>query len=106
MAFGSLGMLLAQRTRSPEAVQGLLPLLTVLMFLSSMSLPRDLVSAGWFRSVATFNPLSYLIEGQRSLMITGWNAQALEFAAAIAVAIMIPALTATVTGLRAASVAR
>lgn len=106
LAFGSLGMLIAQRTRSPEAVQGLLPLLTVFMFLSSMSLPRGDISTAWVRAVASFNPISYLIEGQRSLLVTGWDAQALLFAAVIAAAIVIPAVIATVGGLRAASVAR
>ena len=106
LAFGSLGMLIAQKTRSPEAVQGLLPLLTVFMFLSSMSLPRDLISTGWVQTVASFNPISYLIEGQRSLLVTGWDGQALGFAAATAAAILLPALAATVVGLRAASVAR
>ena len=32
-------------------------------FLSSMSLPRDLIAVDWFRTVATWNPASYLIEG-------------------------------------------
>ena len=31
----------------------------------------------WFRDVATINPVSYMIEGLRSLVIEGWNAQAL-----------------------------
>jgi ABC-2 type transport system permease protein len=106
LAFGSLGMLIAQKTRSPEAVQGLLPLLTVFMFLSSMSLPRDLITTSWVQTVASFNPISYVIEGQRSLLVTGWDGHALGYAAAIAVAILVPALFATVSGLRAASVAR
>ena len=106
LAFGSLGMLLAQKTRSPEAVQGLLPLLTVFMFLSSMSLPRGLISTGWVRTVASFNPISYVIEGQRSLLVNGWDGQALGFAAAVAVAILVPAVFVTVAGLRAASVSR
>ena len=82
LAFGSVGMLIAQKTRSPEAVQGLLPLLTVFMFLSSMSLPRDLITTGWVQTVASFNPISYVIEGQRSLLVTGWDGQALGYAAA------------------------
>jgi ABC-2 type transport system permease protein len=32
-------------------------------FLSSMSMPRDLIAVHWFRTVATWNPASYLIEG-------------------------------------------
>jgi len=30
----------------------------------------------WFRDVATLNPVSYMIEGLRTLVIGGWDAQA------------------------------
>ena len=42
----------------------------ILLFLSSAVLPRDLIAQDWFRTVATINPVSYLIEGLRSLIIT------------------------------------
>lgn len=88
-AFGALGTFFALRTGSGEAVQGLFPLLFVGLFLSSMNLPRNLIETDWFRIVATFNPVSYLIEGVRSLIIEGWDAQALAlgfgFAGLIAV---------------------
>ena len=48
-----------------------------LFFLSSMSLPRNLIAVDWFRTVATWNPASYLIEGLRCLVITGWDGTAL-----------------------------
>jgi ABC-2 type transport system permease protein len=80
IAFGSLGAFFALRTGSGEAVQGLFPLLFVGLFLSSMNLPRNLIEADWFRIVATFNPISYLIEGLRSLIIVGWDLQALALA--------------------------
>ncbi len=80
IAFGSLGAFLALRTGSGEAVQGLFPLLFVCLFLSSMNLPRNLIEIDWFRFAATVNPVSYLIEGIRSLIITGWDAQALVLA--------------------------
>ena len=43
----------------------------------------------WFRDVATVNPVSYLIEGVRSLIITGWDAQALALGFGIAAAIAV-----------------
>ena len=46
---------------------GALPVLFVLLFLSSMNAPRNLIEVDWFRTVATVNPVSYLIEGVRSL---------------------------------------
>jgi len=76
-AFASLGALMALRFGTGEAVQGIFPLLFVTVFLSSSSLPRNLIKVEWFREVATYNPVSYLIEGIRSLIITGWDAQAL-----------------------------
>ncbi len=72
-AFGALGAVMALRTGSGEAVQGLFPLLFVMFFLSSLNLPRNLIEIGWFRTVATWNPVSYLIEGLRSLVLTGWD---------------------------------
>ena len=57
LGFGAIGTLMALRTGSPEAVQGLFPLLfVVLFFLSSMNLPRNLIEVDWFRTVATCNP--------------------------------------------------
>jgi ABC-2 type transport system permease protein len=77
LGFGTLGILLALRTGSGEAVQSAFPLLFFLLFLSSMNLPRNLISINWFRDLATVNPVSYMIEAMRSLVIEGWNGQAL-----------------------------
>jgi ABC-2 type transport system permease protein len=87
-AFASLGGLLALRFGTGEAVQGVFPLLFVTLFLSSSSLPRNLIKATWFRDVATYNPISYLLEALRSLVITGWNAQALELGIGFTIAIL------------------
>ena len=58
-------------------MQGLFPLFFVFLFLSSMNLPRNLIEHDWFRTIATLNPVSYLIEGFRSLFISGWDGEAL-----------------------------
>ncbi len=94
LGFGGIGAFLALRTGSGEAVQGLFPVLFVFLFLSSMALPRHLIEIDWFRTVATYNPVSYLIEGVRSLVIEGWNAQALALGFGVALAIVVLSLTA------------
>ena len=58
-------------------MQGLFPLFFVFLFISSMDMPRNLIAVTWFRDVATANPVSYLIECVRSLIITGWDGEAL-----------------------------
>ena len=90
VGFASIGALLATRTGSSQAVQGMFPLIFVLFFLSSMSMPRNLIGVDWFRTVATWNPISYLVEGLRSLVIVGWDGTALArgFAAALAITVL------------------
>jgi ABC-2 type transport system permease protein len=90
VAFGALGCAAALRTGSGEAVQGLFPLFFVFLFLSSSNLPRNLLKTGWFHTVATWNPISYLVEGFRSLYIFGWDGTALwrGFAVALGLALL------------------
>ncbi len=77
LCFGALGAWLAYRTGSGETIQALFPVLFVFLFISSMNAPRDLIGVEWFRIAATLNPVSYMIECVRSLIITGWDWQAL-----------------------------
>jgi ABC-2 type transport system permease protein len=92
LGFGALGAFLALRTGSGEAVQGLFPVIFVFLFISSMNTPRDLIAVDWFRWVATANPVSYLIECVRSLIITGWDAEALLLGFGVAIAITVVSL--------------
>ncbi|HEX5798553.1 MAG TPA: ABC transporter permease [Gaiellaceae bacterium] len=92
VGFGALGIFLALRTGSGEAIQGLFPLLFVFLFISSMNAPRDLIEVDWFQAAATANPVSYLLELVRSLIITGWDAQALALGFTVAIVIAACAL--------------
>ena len=100
LGFGAVGTFMALRTGSGEAVQGLFPLLFVFLFLSSMNMPRNLIEIDWFRAVAGVNPVSYMLEGMRSLIISGWDVQALALAAAFAVALTVVGLLASAAALR------
>ena len=100
LGFGALGAFAALRTGSGEAVQGLFPVFFVFLFLSSMNLPRNLIDIDWFRAAATVNPVSYLIECVRSLIITGWDGEALALGFGIAGAIMVVALALAAASLR------
>ena len=99
IGFGALGAFAALRTGSGEAVQSLFPAFFVFLFLSSMNMPRNLIEIGWFRTLATMNPVSYLIECVRSLIIVGWDAQALALGFGIAIAIMVVSLALATTAL-------
>jgi ABC-2 type transport system permease protein len=100
VGFGGIGLIMALRTGSGEAVQGMFPLMFVLLFFSSMALPRDLIEQDWFRFLATINPVSYLIEAIRSLMITGWDPEALGLGFGIAIVLAVVTITIAAFSLR------
>jgi ABC-2 type transport system permease protein len=100
LGFGALGAFAALRTGSGEAVQSLFPAFFVFLFLSSMNIPRNLISITWFRDVATANPVSYLLECVRSLIITGWDGEALALGFGIAAAITVSAVALASWALR------
>jgi ABC-2 type transport system permease protein len=100
LAFGCIGAFVALRSGSGEAVQGVFPLFFAALFLSSMSLPRNLIETDWFRTVATWNPVSYMLEAIRSLVITGWDAEALALGFACAGGVALIALLAASSALR------
>src|SRR4051794_9535778 len=100
LAFASLGAFIGLRTGSGEAVQGVFPLFFVFLFLSSSSLPRDLIEHDWFRTIATYNPVSYLFEGLRSLILFGWQAEALALGFGFAAVIAIIGVVGSASALR------
>jgi ABC-2 type transport system permease protein len=93
LAFGGIGAWAALRTGSTESVQSLFPVFFVFLFISSMNIPRNLISASWFRDAATANPVSYLLECVRSLIITGWNGEALALGFGILTIVGVIALS-------------
>jgi ABC-2 type transport system permease protein len=92
LAFGAVGAFLALRTGSGEAIQALFPVLFVFLFISSMNAPRNLIGVDWFRIAATLNPVSYMIECVRSLIIEGWDAQALALGFGVVIVLAAVAL--------------
>jgi ABC-2 type transport system permease protein len=100
LGWAGVGVLLALRTGSGEAVQSQFPVIFFLLFLSSMNLPRNLIETEWFRIGATLNPVSYMIEGLRSLIISGWDAQALALGFGFALALVVVSLGASAVALR------
>lgn len=93
LAFGSLGATIAIRTGSTESVQSMFPVFFVFLFISSMNIPRNLITTTWFRWAATANPVSYLLECVRSLIITGWDGQALGLGFGILAVIAVAGLS-------------
>jgi ABC-2 type transport system permease protein len=82
-AVGAWAAGIGLRTGSQEAVQNSFPLVFILLFMSSAFFPTSLMK-GWYEDVAENNPLTWMIDGARELVIDGfsWSAAAQTLAVA------------------------
>ncbi|HVL47706.1 MAG TPA: ABC transporter permease [Candidatus Thermoplasmatota archaeon] len=75
VAWASIGSFIALTTRSPEATEGMTILFLPLLYLTTGSMPLGLLPDG-FRDIVVLNPVTYVIEGIRALLLDGWAAPA------------------------------
>ena len=87
IGFGAIGQAIALRAKNASTVQGIFPIVLVILFVSSAFFPRDLLSAP-ADSIARFNPLSYLADGLRDPIIStiSWAPVLEGLAAAVGIA--------------------
>ena len=72
LAFSGFGYAVALKTGNPAAVGSVFLLFFPFLFLTSSYVPRSQLS-GWLDRVASANPVTYLLEGLRSLVSEGWD---------------------------------
>ena len=73
MSIGGIGSAIALRTGQASIVQGLFPLVFVVLFLSTAFFPEQLMVEP-ARSIAAYNPLSFVVEGIREPIVEGLDA--------------------------------
>lgn len=79
LAYSGIGMALALKTGSAQAAQLGFLIFFPLVFLSPAFAPKE-VFAPWLRTLATINPVTYIVEGMRDLVLTGWDVGSLAAA--------------------------
>jgi ABC-2 type transport system permease protein len=70
VAIGGIGSSVALRTGRASIVQGMFPLVFVVLFLSTAFFPQDLMVEP-AKSIATYNPLSFIVNGIRDPIVYG-----------------------------------
>jgi ABC-2 type transport system permease protein len=76
LAFTGFPYAIALKTGSPGAVASSFLLFFPFAFLTTATLPQDVLS-GWLDTIATFNPMTYLLAALRSLLYGGWQPRVL-----------------------------
>jgi ABC-2 type transport system permease protein len=92
LAFTGFGYAIALKTGNPAAVNSSFLLFFPFLFLTSSYVPREELS-GWLDTVAAWNPVTYLLEGLRSLISEGWEWE--EIGAALAAIAIVGAVSMT-----------
>jgi ABC-2 type transport system permease protein len=73
LAYSGIGFTMALRTGNAQATQSMWFLFMPFMFLTTMFAPKEALS-GWLSTAATVNPMTYVLQGLRSLSMEGWDA--------------------------------
>lgn len=92
MGWSGVGLTFAALTRNPRLLQSAFILTFPLTFVTTAQLPLNLLS-GWYKTAVLLNPVTYVLEGVRSIMVTGFDPAKVLTAYIVAFAFL--ALTST-----------
>ena len=71
-AYSGIGVAIGLRTGNAQAAQAGFLLFFPLLFLSPAFAPKEIFDP-WLEFLASINPVTYLLEGMRSLVLEGWQ---------------------------------
>jgi ABC-2 type transport system permease protein len=71
MCFASLSMTLASFLKTRDRMMGIGQAITMPLFFASNAIYPISLMPGWLQSVSVFNPLSYVVDAMRSMLLTG-----------------------------------
>ncbi len=98
LVFTGFPYAIALKTGNPAAVNSSFLLFFPFVFLTTVFVPREAMT-GWLATVATYNPVTYLLDALRSLIVVGWDAEALAKGIACIVGVGVVSGTLALTAL-------
>ncbi len=100
IAWAGLSNVIALRTGSGELTMMIGIMVTFpVLFLSTSFMPSALLP-GWLDTVATLNPITYIVEAVRALVNTGWDWNAIWKAFGVTAGLAVVTFTAATTAFR------
>jgi ABC-2 type transport system permease protein len=97
MCFSSLSMLLASYMKTRDRMMGIGQALTMPLFFASNAIYPIAIMPTWLQYISLANPLSYVVDAMRAMLITGNYANLLTDIAALLLATVIFVVLASVS---------
>ena len=94
MGWSGIGLTLAALTKNPRVLQSSFILVFPLTFITTAQLPKELLT-GWYKVAVGLNPITYVLEGIRTIMTRGGGFSH-EIIIAYVVALALLAVTSTI----------
>lgn len=94
MGWSGIGLTLAALTKNPRVLQSSFILVFPLTFITTAQLPKELLT-GWYKVAVGLNPVTYVLEGIRTIMTLGGGFSH-EIVTAYGVALALLAVTSTI----------
>lgn len=101
MAWSCIGMIAALRTQNARLVQSMFVLVFPFLYLTTSQSPKSLLPPT-FATIATYNPVTYIIEGVRALVLSNWGDAAIWQGFLVAVVLFVILVTFTLMSFRKA----
>jgi len=99
LAFAGFGYAIALKTGNPAAVNSSFLLFFPFLFMTSSYVPRSQLT-GWLSTIAAWNPVTYILEGLRSLVTQGWRWESLGKAVLAIAVVAVVSLSLSLAALR------
>jgi ABC-2 type transport system permease protein len=99
MGWSCIGMIAALRTQNARLVQSMFILVFPFLYLTTSQAPKNLLPP-LFATLATYNPVTYIIEGTRALVLSNWSHPAIWQGFVVATILFVVMVAITVQSFR------
>lgn len=94
MGWSCVGLIAALRTQNPRLVQSMFMIVFPFLYVTTSQMPKELLPKT-YATLVTYNPVTYVLEGVRSLINSGWNDPAIPQGFIVATIVFIVMLILT-----------
>jgi len=99
MAWSCIGMIAALRTQNARLVQSMFVLVFPFLYLTTSQAPKNLLPPT-FRAIATYNPVTYIVDGTRAIVLYNWDNPAIWQGFLVAIVLFVVMVTLVVTSFK------